>query len=221
MGIFAKQLGTELSEPNIIRTGKDTFIAKELHEIREKISGLIKNKNKQKTMKNKNIDENGIHHKTAAKLGNILEKNGKNQQKISSLIGSAMQQDKQKDEIVKLEIALDLLKQEEEKTNKKLKKCFDKIENVEKKLKKIELNLLETQQNIENMKAEKKHLSDWNDANPGDTITKVTGVIFPGTIVQGKYSEKKINEKLINVTIKELMYQDDNKRKHQYEMVIN
>ena len=223
MGVFAKQLGTELSEPNIIKTGHDVFVNKELSNIKEKISKLVKTKNKKQRTKDKLIDENKGYHKAATSLANVLEKSRINQKRISSTLDTILTNKGKKGEAPKLEQTLNTLNGEEEKTNKKLKVCFDKIENMEKKLKIVEDSLVESEQGIDDLREERKHLAEWNDANPGDTTIKVTGVVFPGTLVQGRYSEKQIDDKLVNTKIKELMYQngDDKKRGHQYEMIIN
>ena len=223
MGVFANQLGTELSEPNIIKTGHDIFVNKELSNIKKKISKLVKAKNKKQRTKDKLIDENKRYHKTATDLANVLEKSRINQKRISSTLDTILASKGKKDEVPKIEQTLTTLKGEEERTNKELRVCFDKIENMEKKLKIVEDALIESAQVIDDLREERKHLAEWNDANPGDTTIKVTGVVFPGTVVQGRYSEKQIDDKLVNTKIKELMYQknDDKKRSHQYEMIIN
>ena len=222
MGVFAKQLGTELSEPSIIKTGHDAFVNKELAAIKGKISILIKEKNKQERKEQKLIDENKKYNKDATSLANIQEKSLTNQKKINSQINSVIENNGNNGKTAGLRKTFEILKNEENKINKKLTACFDKIELIEKQIKKSKDSLFKTQQNIDDLRYEKKHLSDWNDASSGDTTIKVTGAIFPGTIVQGKYSEKKIKEKLINTKIKELMYQDndDKQRRHQYEMII-
>jgi uncharacterized protein (DUF342 family) len=218
MGVFAKQLGTELSEPNIIKTGHDVFVTKEISTIKDKIRILIKQKEKEKKKKEKLTSENKEYHKNATHLANIQEKSMANQKRIISVI----EKTSDKKEITVLKNTLNTVQNEETKVNKQLEVCFNKIDNMEKRIKTIKKSLSQTQQNIEDLRHEKKHLSEWSDANPGDTTIKITGVIFPGTLVQGKFSEKQIDDKIINTKIKELMYQhdDDKRRGHQYEMII-
>ena len=222
MGVFAKQLGTELSEPNTIITGRDIFVKKELATIKTKTSAFIKEKNKETKKKEKLIDNNKGYHKNATHLANVQEKSQANQKRIISKIDSVIEKTKDKQQAAALESTLNTLKNEENKINKKLGICFGHIDNLDKKIETIEDSLSDIQQSIDNLKNEKKHLSEWSDANPGDTTIKVTGFIFPGTLVQGKFSEKQIKEKIINAKINELMYQqnDDKKRRHQYEMII-
>lgn len=152
MGVFAKQLGTELSEPNIIRTGKDAFVGKELAAIKEKIKALLKAKNREEKKMEQLISKDRKQYINAREFAASMEK---------------------------------------------------------------------IQQQIDDLKLEKKHLSQWSEANPGDTTTQVTGIVFPGTIVHGIFSEKRIKEKMINVKIKELKHKpDDEKIRSKYEMVI-
>ncbi|MCK5312798.1 MAG: DUF342 domain-containing protein, partial [Desulfobacteraceae bacterium] len=221
MGVFAKQVGTELSEPNIIKTGHDAFVSKELSNIKGKISTLTKEKNKKENKKEKLIDENKKHHKAATHLANLQEKSRTNLIKISTKLDSVMEKNGKKEESAKLETTFSTLKNEDKKIDKKLTSCFDKIDAMEKQLKGAEESFSTIKQNIDDLRQERQHLLDWNKTNLGDTTIHVTGVVFPGTIVQGKYSEKQIKDKLINAKIKELMYQsDDDKRGRQYEMII-
>ncbi|MCK5541943.1 MAG: DUF342 domain-containing protein [Desulfobacterales bacterium] len=222
MGVFAKQIGTELSEPNIIRTGRDVFVNKELAAIKNKISTFIKETNKETKKLENLIDKNKEYHKNTTRLADIQEKSQANQKRINSKIDSIIENTRDKKETGILKNTLNTLKSEENKINKKLETCFGKIDDLEKRIKSIEDSLSETQQSIDDLRNEKKHLSEWSDANQGDTTIKVTGIIFPGTVVQGKFSEKQIKEKIVNSKIKELMYQkdDDKKRGRQYEMII-
>ncbi|MCK5100234.1 MAG: hypothetical protein KAR45_19140, partial [Desulfobacteraceae bacterium] len=177
---------------------------------------------KKEKKKEKLIDKNKGYHKTATRLANIQEKASTNLIKISAKMDSVIENSGKKEDTAKLETTFNTLKNEEKKINKKLKSCFDKIDDIEKQLKGVEDSFSETKQTIDDLRQERKHLAAWNDANQGDTTIKITGVVFPGTIVQGRYSEKQIKDKLINAKIKELMYQsdDDKKRRHQYEMII-
>ncbi len=222
MGVVAKQIGTELSEPNIIKTGHDIFVNKELSVIKVKIRTFIKEKEKLIKKREKLVEENRKLHKSAASFATIQEKSNSNQKRINSQIYSITKKNGDKEKTYKLKQTINTLKDEEHKINKKLEDCFEKINNIEKRVKNIEDSTLETQQNIDDLRQEKKHLTKFSDANPGDTTISVTGIVFPGTIVQGKFSEKQIKEKIINTKIKELMYQNGNgkTKARQYEMKI-
>jgi len=222
MGVFAKQLGTELSEPSLIKTGHDIFVNKELLTIKNKISLLAKEKKKKIKKQEKLIDKNKDRQKTATQLASLLEKSQINLKKIQSKIDSVIANKKGEGDLSKLKNTFKSLKDDELKINKELKSCFDLLKSLEKELKNSEESLAEVKQKMDDLRQERKRLSEWNDANPGDTTIHITGVTFPGTVVQGKYSEKQIKDKLINTKIKELMYKQDgdNKRRHQYEMKI-
>jgi uncharacterized protein len=223
MGIFAKQVGTELSEPNILKTGHDIFINKEIAKIKEKITKFAKKKQKEENKKEKLLEENKNYHTTATQIANVQEKTRTNLTKLSAKLDSIVETDGKKEEIEKLKNTYSNLQKEEEVINKKLKSCFDKIDGMENQLKDFEESFSKIKQDIDDLRQEKKHLEEWNETNTGDTTIHVTGAIFPGTLVQGRFSEKQVKDRLANVKIKELMYQnnDDKKRRHQYEMIIN
>lgn len=220
MGVFAKQIGTELSEPNVITTGHDIFINKELVIIKDKIRNLMKEKNKNQKSKEKLINRNKQYQKDAAYFANIQEKSEKNQKQLTAKIESMIKNNEKKDLLKK---TLNSLKKELKKVNKKLNSYFSKIDEMDEKINSVATSVLEIEQSIDDLVQEKKHLAEWSDANPGDTTVKVTGIVFPGTMVKGKFSEKRIKDKLVNIKIKEFVKQhnDDNKKRNQYEMVIN
>ncbi len=97
MGVFAKQIGTELSEPNTIETGHDIFVKKELSSVKIKIQDLMKEKNKKGKAKEKLVKRNKQYHKDATHLANMQEQTQASDDKINKKLKVCF------DEIDKLE----------------------------------------------------------------------------------------------------------------------
>ncbi len=222
MGVSAKQLGTELSEPSIIKTGHDVFVIQELSTIRIKIKDLIKEKNKVQKNKEELISKNKEYHENATHFANLQEKSRTNLKNINAKLNSAIKNKSEKNKTVDLKNKLDSLLSKDNKINIKLESSFDKIDAMETTMTDVDNSLFDIQQSIDDLTNEKKNLSEWSAVNQGNTTVKTTGIIFPGTIIQGLHSEKQIENKVINTKIKELGYKSDDGKKgnHLYQIVI-
>jgi predicted nucleic acid-binding Zn-ribbon protein len=189
MGVVAGNIGTDMSGPSTITTGRDVFIENETETIKNRIGKINERINELKTQKN-----------------DIETEYKKFQQEATNL---AHYQDRAQVE------QRDTISQEN-----KLTECFDRIDELEAEIEKIDKSINQLAEQKEAQAEERKNLAEWSKANPGKAAIKVLQTLQAETRVCGKHSEKRVDEKARNVTIKELAYTESSGAEPTYEMKI-
>ncbi len=204
MGVYAKDIGTDISKPTHIRTGIDVFMPEETEKLEKKIA----EQKKKITAHRDNITEleedNKKHQDKITKLAQIQDRAEIEQKNIDAKI-SSLNRAYETEEIRKLEDRLKDLKKEAEKAEKKLTIYFNKTDIQDKKIARLNVSVALQEEKLKEFITEKKNLIEWGEETSGVVIVKVTGTIMAGTIVAGKHSEKRIARKLKNAIIKEVM----------------
>ncbi|MGM0642311.1 MAG: flagellar assembly protein A [Thermodesulfobacteriota bacterium] len=206
MGVVAGNIGTDMSGPSTIKTGKDVFIDNETENIKNKI-GLINENIKELKAKKTDLEtEYKKLQQTATNLAHFQDRAQLEQKDTISQITSMSNDLTKLDRLKDLKAYLQKLKSEEKATENKLTECFDRIDELEPEIEKLEASINQISQKKQTLAEERKNLAEWSKANPGNATITVLQTIQPETYVCGKYSEKRVDEKAGNIIIKELAH---------------
>ncbi len=204
MGVYVKDIGTEISMPSNITTGLDIFILKETENLEQKIYDQKINLRRSEKKKNKLEENNRKNQDKITMLAQIQDKARLETKNIASKI-SSLDKKKEKQKIEELKDRLKKLKKNASEAEKQLNKYFEKTDVQDKKIARLKVSIALQEDKLKEFITEKKNLITWSEELPGIAIIKASGTIMAGTIVAGKHSQKIIKNSIKNVTIKELM----------------
>jgi chromosome segregation ATPase len=220
MGVAAGNIGTDMSGPSTIKTGRDLFIENETENIKNKIGRINESIKELKAQKTDLETEYKKLQQEATNLAHFQDRAQLEQRDTISQITSMSNDLTKLEKLKDLKAYLQKLKSEEKATETKLTECFDRIDELEAEIEKIDGTMTKRTEQKQTLAEERKNLAEWSRANPGNTTIKVLQIIQPETWVCGKHSEKRVDEKAGNVTIKELGYTNSSQAEPTYEMKI-
>ncbi len=205
MGIYARDVGTELSGPSFLKTGLDPYMTKELERVRLEI--LTRKNRLAKTAKliTKFKEANRQNQENTTKLAHIQDRTQLEHQDLLSQITS-LNEVKQADEILALNQKLTHLKSDAEAAETGLNKLFDMMDRIEIRIKRLEDSLTRQKQQLDDLLQEKETVQKLMNELPGVSLIEVKGSISAGTRVSGKHSETVLDQTVKNSRIKELMF---------------
>lgn len=204
MGVYARDIGTDISKPSHITIGIDVFIPKEIEKLRKEISAQeikIAGFREKITILEQDNREN---QDKITKLAQIQDRAELEQKGIAGKI-SSRNQSVEIEEIGKLQNRLNDLKKIARNAEKELDACFNRIDIQDKKITRLNVSIALQKDKVKDLVTEKKNLIEWGKNFSGVAMVKVTGTIMAGTMVVGKHSEKRIGRKIKNATIKEVV----------------
>jgi len=205
MGVFVRNIGTEMASPSVIKVGHDAFTAKELVQNRAKTAEI---KEKIFKLKQKKADEKARNvelQKEITELAHLqdraqLEQREINEQKKESALSGGQ---------TDLEKRLGELKIIVEDAEKNLDFCFEKSEALEAVIKKADRDIENLRQEHGELVEEKNNLIRWSKENPGKAQVAVDGAILSGTTIIGKHSEYTVDEMIRHARITEVLFRSD------------
>ncbi len=204
MGVYVKDIGTEISMPSSITTGIDIFILKETENLEKKIYDQKLNLDYSEKKKQKLEENNRKNQDRITMLAQIQDKARLETDNIISKIAS-LNIKKEKQKIEELNDRLNKLKKTISDAEKKLNNYFNKTDTQDKKIARLKVSIALQEDKLKEFITEKENLIAWSKETPGVAIIKSSGTIMAGTIVAGKHSKKVIKNTISNVTIKEMM----------------
>ena len=220
MGVVAGNIGTVMAGPSTIKTGRDVFIENETETIKNKIGRINESIKELKDKKSGLETEHKRRQQEATNLAHFQDRAQIEQRDTISQITSMSDDLTKMEKLKDLKAYLQKLKSEEKATETKLTDCFDRIDELEAEIEKLDEAVNQRSRQKQTLAEERKNLAEWSKANPGNATVKVLQVIQPETWVCGRHSEKRVDERTGNVTIKELAYTDSSRAEPVYEMKI-
>ena len=203
MGVYARDIGTDLSKSSHITTGIDVFIPKEIEKLEKEISALeIKIAGFREEIAVLEQD-NRENQDKITKLAQIQDRAELEQKSIAAKI-SSRNQSGEIEEIGKLQNRRNDLKKMALNAEKELNACFNKTDIQDKKIARLHVSIALQKDKVKDLVTEKKNLIEWGEKTSGVAMLKVTGTLMAGTMVAGKHSEKRIGRAIKNATIKEV-----------------
>ncbi len=190
MGVNARDIGTEMATPNEIKVGYDVFTEKELEKNKIKVNKLKQKIQNYKEKKERLKEQNLELQKKITKLAHVQDRSQLEQRLIESKL-SAPGNDSSPRE--KLNQQLVQLKSNAENAEKNLDQCFEKSEEIEEAMEKVDKNIDFSAGKIGDLIQEKNNLVQWANENPGKAIVTAEGAIQPATVIFGKHSQMTVD----------------------------
>ncbi len=194
MGLKAKNIGTEMTAPNIIKVGHDAFLEKELKEntrqIEEYKKQMEEHKKKIKDLKQENLDL----QQRITDLAHVQDRSQLEEREIASKIAAMENESADLGEISELKIKIEQLETAAQKAEKDLDACFDRSEKIEMLVEEQNKKIADLEKQKELLLEEKSNLIEWASENPGKPEVIVTGAAMPETVIRGRHCEKRITE---------------------------
>ncbi len=204
LGVYVKDIGTEISMASTITTGIDIFILTETEKLENKISSQKINISDSEKEKSKFERKNKENQDRITILAQIQDKARLEIKNIISKI-SSIDKKNEPQKIFELKSRLDKLKRTAVEAEKKLKVYFTQTDIQDKKIARLNVAIALQRDKLKEFITEKENLIAWGKETPGIAMIKSSGTIMAGTIVAGKHSKKIIKNNIKNATIKEIM----------------
>ncbi len=213
LGVYVKDIGTEMSMPSIITTGIDIFILKEKEKLENKIYDQQMHLNVSKKKKAELEENNRKNQDRITMLAQIQDKAGLEIKNIISKISSLdIKNELQKTN--ELKGRLNKLKKDAEDAEQQLNRYFKKTDIQDKKIARLNISIALQKDKLKEFMTEKENLIAWSHETPGIAMIQSTGIIMAGTVVAGKHAKKIIKTNINNATIKEVMINSGQDKEH-------
>lgn len=205
MGVTARNIGTEMAGPNVVKVGFDAFTEKELEENKAKVD-KVKQQIENILRKNKELsEENTALQKQITELAHVqdraqLEIKELNE-KMAASADAGQAQDAQK-RIAELE-------ENAKKAETELDECFDRSEQIEDIIEQHKRDIKTLEERREVFLDERANLIQWSKDNPGKPVVICDGAIMPETLIVGKHSEKRFTELTRHARVTEVLVSSD------------
>lgn len=205
MGVQARNIGTEMAAPNIIKVGHDAFTEKELErnksrvdKIKERIAGLEKEKEEL-------AEENAQLQKQITELAHVQDRSQLEEKELNSKIAATEQSAENLEEINELRKRIEQLNENAQKAEAGLDQCFDKSDRIDEASGRKDKEIDNLKVRLDDLLEERNNLLKWSKGNPGKPVVIAEGVILPETVIKGRHSEKRIVEQIRYARISEVL----------------
>lgn len=203
MGVKARNIGTEKTEPSIIKVGLDIFTENEL----KRINGQLKDMEQevQEIMKHKDKLE-GETQKIQEEINELahIQDRAQVKEKELHLKISLMEKDAQGGEtIAQMQETIEHAKKEGVEAEEKLEAHFETSDNIEKEIEEKDDEVESLEQKRLELVTEKANLINWSSENPGKAVVIVEGMVVNGTMILGEHSELHVSEIIRHAKIEE------------------
>ncbi len=220
-GVFAKNLGTEKTNPNTVKTGQDLFVANEIKRITNTEKTLADQKDIL-THKNESLFlENERLMKSSHRLANEIEKTRYEGQKLFDAMKKARLDAENNRDIQQLKGQMLQNRTRFSRLEKALNECFDQIGKNEIIRQDLKTRIAGIELSLDNLALEKDYYEAWEEINKGRPVAVATGTVFSGTFFQGRHSSKEIKETRSRIKVREVNKADSDTNRTAYEIIIH
>ncbi len=221
MGVKARNVGTEMAGPSVIKVGHDAFTEKEIEKNKEQVDRLKEQMKHHMEEKEKLKQANMELQKQITELAHIQDRSQLEEKELVSLIASMEKDGGKLSDINDAKRKIEELKTNAKKAEANLDKCFDESEKIEEQIEKQDKEIDNIEKRREEFLEERNNLITWSKDNPGKPVVIVDGVIMPGTVIMGRHSEKRVNEMIRHSRIQEVLCTSgDGRSLNIYEMQV-
>ncbi len=194
MGIKARDIGTEMAAPNVIKVGHDVFLEKELENNKVQLEKLKKKMSVHEEKKEEYKQENLTLQKQITDLAHVQDRSQLEEREINSKISALEESGGSTEQINELKQQVDQLKVSAQKAEQDLESCFDNSEKIEELVEEEDKKIDVIDQQCDHLVEEKNNLIEWAKDNPGKAEVIVKGAITTETLIRGKHCEKRVTE---------------------------
>ena len=205
MGLMARNIGTEMGRPSVIKVGHDAFTQRELKKNKAEVARVKEEILGQESKRDKLKEQNTLLQKEITELAHVQDRAQLEQREIDTQLNDpAAAADAEA-----LKRRLKALLANVDEAENKLDHCFEKSEALESAMKKISRIIEKLQVQRDALVAERNNLSKWAKDNPGKAMVAVEGALLAGTQVIGKHSEYTAEKEIRHARISELLFKTE------------
>ncbi|MDM8535217.1 FapA family protein [Desulfobacterales bacterium HSG17] len=194
MGVQAKNIGTDMSDPNILKVGHDIFTQKELEKNKEKMDKVNKKIEKLNEKREKLETDNVELEKQITELAHVQDRSQLEAKQITSNLVSIQKDGNDAQAIGEHKNKIEQLKKDAQKAEEDLNVCFEKCDKIEPALENIEMATKTLKKDLDDLEAEKSNILLFTKDNPGKPVVIAQGAILDGTVIKGLHCEKRLAE---------------------------
>ncbi len=221
MGVQAKNIGTDMSEPNIIKVGHDIFTQKELEKNKDKM-GKLKEQIEHLNKNRKKLEEENLNlEKQTTELAHIQDRSQLEEKQITLNLVSMQKNGADAQTIEEDKKKIEQLNKDAQKAEEDLNSCFSQCDKIEETMENIEMETKTLKKNLDNLEAEKSNLILWAKDHPGKPVVIAQGAILSGTVIKGLHCEKRLAELTRHAKIMEVqLISEDGLNQNIYEIQV-
>ncbi|MCP3874293.1 MAG: DUF342 domain-containing protein [Desulfobacteraceae bacterium] len=221
MGVKAKNIGTEMGGPSVVKVGHDAFTEKEIEKNKEQVDRL-KEQIKHHLEKKGNFEEDNLAlQKQITELAHVQDRSQLEEKDCNSKISSMEKDGANLSSVNELKQKIESLKKNAKQAEENLDKCFDESEKIEELMEKQDKEIDDLKIRRDEFLEERTNLMAWAKDNPGKSVVIVTGAIMPGTAILGVHCEKRFDEVTQHSRIMEVLSTStDGRSLNIYEMQV-
>ncbi|MEE8430104.1 MAG: flagellar assembly protein A [Candidatus Desulfatibia sp.] len=201
-GIWAGQIGSEVSRPCGLTVGVDVRAKNEIDKIIPLIPSRKQDLAKLKSYEQELTQKSNQIESKIGELAQLQDRDMINRKKIQNALDQ-LKEDADPIKLQNTETALKEMDTESEKMEKKMEKLFDLQDKISEKIANVnqEIEIAEVEvQKLENRIAE---ITEWSSNGDGIPEVRVKGAIFPETKIDAEKSALTLKQSQKNVLIKE------------------
>ncbi|OQY51508.1 MAG: hypothetical protein B6230_04660 [Desulfobacteraceae bacterium 4572_89] len=203
MGVNARNIGTEMAAPNMIKVGYDIFTEKELEKNKTMANKLKEKIQDHKEKKEKLKEQDQVFQQKISKLAQIQDRSQIEQRQIQ--LKTDNNDTSSSDSSENLSQHLEQLKINADNAEKILDQCFEKSEAIEEAIEKTDKNIDFLAKKLGELFHEKNNLVKWAKENPGKAVVTVDGEIQTATVISGKHSEMIVEQVIRHARVMEVI----------------
>ena len=221
MGVQAKNIGTDMSEPNIIKVGHDIFTQKELEKNKDKM-GKLKEQIEHLNKNRKKLEEENLNlEKQTTELAHIQDRSQLEEKQITLNLVSMQKNGADAQTIEEDKKKIEQLNKDAQKAEEDLNACFAQCDKIEETMENIEMETKTLKKNLDNLEAEKSNLILWAKDHPGKPVVIAQGAILSGTVIKGLHCENRLAELTRHAKIMEVqLISEDGLNQNIYEIQV-
>jgi len=176
-GLFTQHLGTEKSEPNTVTFGVDTFTARELKSIQDRIEHTMDGQELINEKLNSLSEELSSDTKDTLGLVHEIDRARHENFLLSKTQGDPSPRGLKSQIQVNSRLLVRL--------DRELNQLLDRIEKKKEQRKKFKAELPRLESTLEKLKNEQSNFTQWQQRNPGIAQAVVSGQVIQGTMING------------------------------------
>jgi len=220
-GVYAKNIGTEKTNANTIGIGQDLFVSNELKTIEKDIIELEKTRLLLEEKKDELLSDSKDYYNTTSQIAHELDKIIEDRQSMEKQLASLENHPEEGGQISHLKSELKQKKKLFSRLDKELNERFNVSERNDAKIKEIDTDYDNLDDQIDDLNQEKSNFTNWSTCNIGKPVITVADRIFSGTLIKSAHCKKRIDETIRNVRIEETIHQQSARDSNIYEIKID
>ncbi|MBW2061993.1 MAG: DUF342 domain-containing protein [Deltaproteobacteria bacterium] len=193
-GIEAVDIGSELSNPCTLMVGVDVIVPREVNKIKEEIGEIKKRRKELESLIEKAQEESSRLNDEMMEFTQMQDQSVVQKRSLEGKIEELRKTDRE-ELLSKAEKFIEGLDNKIKKATEIIEKLVSRQDQIMEEVEGHQKEIEDTEKKIEEKNTEIQRLIEWSESEKAVAAVKVSGKIFPGTIVRGAHSSLMLEEK--------------------------